>query len=325
MQDYINEKLAGSASATTLSKRIPFLLKLSGTAKDFSFLNNTKKVLARLNESNNINTKWGNLWHVIMAIRSDPDATSQATKDYYLKLAEQYRIVRDATIANNVKTEKQKITLAKSLTEYQNELRAKIKNLFESDNYEYKPFKRVVSWQFASSLQDLVTMAVYLLQPALRNDWAQLHIVKSTTKLTNNKNYLYTRGKVMRLIMSVYKNSKSMGKQVINIKPELAELLLIWFSVIEVMTKEKPKYVLQYTITKDKFEYVDSDDAMRRNIPRIAQRVFNINLSINDMRHLWEINYQTDPKYATLTQAEKNELHRELLHSSAIAQLYNVQ
>jgi len=90
---------------------------------------------------------------------------------------------------------------------------------------------------------------------------------------------------------------------------------------------------LYYNITVTKCEFVENDEALRRNIPRITARVFDlgkdangkpIGLSINDFRHLWEIHIQTDPTYSKLSKDARDKIHAELLHSTHMGQLYNV-
>lgn len=339
MQSYIQEKLAGTAATTTLKKRISFLNGLAENISgynDFGFLNKTGLVIKRIEKSDNVDTQWNSLWHVLMAIRSDPSVVSDQAKKIYEDLAESLKDKRNAKRDNNVKTEKQVHTLDSSLAQRQKELRSKIEQLFEDNDLPYKVptavrFRQLNTFAFGKSLQELIIPAVYLFQPALRNDWGNLHITSKMSGLTNDKNYLYVRGSTMRLIMNVYKNSKSLGHQEIEVRPELVKLLEIWFAILKQMLGTKPSYPLLYNITKSKCEYVESEDALRRQIPRTTQRVFDIKdasgkpigLSINDFRSLWEIDIQTNPNYAKLTVEQQKKLHLELLHGAEIAKFYN--
>lgn len=74
---------------------------------------------------------------------------------------------------------------------------------------------------------------MYLFQPALRNDWAALNITNKLRELSTDKNYLYIKGRDMRIIMNVFKNAKVMGQVIIEVRPKLVELLIIWLAVLK--------------------------------------------------------------------------------------------
>lgn len=341
MYAYIVNKLAGSAAASTLKKRIPFLNQLrmiDPESYDFGFLNHIELVMKRVQKSSNIDTQWNCLWHIIAACKSAPEVIDDKTLAYYLKTAESMKIERDEKQSNNKRTDKQVITLETDLTKRQNQLDAKIADLFMAYDIPYKiptpsKYKTIKDLNtFAKQLQELVICGAYLYQPALRNDWGSLSL---TTRLTGNdtsKNHLYIRGNTMRLIMNVFKNSKTMGQVIIDIRPKLVELLKIWLSVLTKINGSKPLHPLYYNITKTKCEFIENDEAIRRQLPRITAKVFGlkdkddepVGMSINDFRHLWEIAIQTDPAYATMTEAARKALHRELLHGNEIARFYNV-
>ena len=329
MQEYINERLAGSAAATTLNKRIRFLVDLAKQfpeSTDFGFLNNTDEVKDRINRSDNVNTQWVSLWHVLQAIASDTTVVSADAKKVYKEFADELKVNRDAKNDNNLATEKQATALQNALPHYQEELHKIISNLFSSNGFEYAPLKvaeiKSLKSLFINELQDLTILALYLYQPALRNDWANLHITSKKTGLDPKKNYLYIKGNLMQLIMHTYKTDKHMGEQVINIRPELVKLLKIWLPVVQRKTGDKLAKPFMYTINSKQFEHIANGDAMRRKIPRIGGRVLGIDLSINDYRVLWETAIQSDPVYQQLTVAEKKKLHHELLHGIDISKYY---
>lgn len=329
MQQYINEHLAGTAAASTLNKRIRFLVELSKQfpgATNFSFLNNTKDVKDRINRSDNVNTQWVSLWHVLQAIQSDPIVVSADAKKFYKELADEIKVKRDTKIDNNVATERQADALQNALPHYQEELRKLITNLFNSNGLEYSPLKpseiKSLKSSFINELQDHAINALYLFQPALRNDWADLHLTDKKTGLDPKKNYLYNKGSVMQLIMHVYKTDKHMGEQVITVRPELVKLLKIWIPIVKQRTGDKLAKPFMYTINSKQFDHITNEDAMRRKISRISGRLLGSGLSINDYRVLWETAIQSDPGYQHLTVAQKKKLHHELLHGIDISKYY---
>lgn len=330
MKEYINNKLAGTAAASTLAKRIPFLIELSSKfpqATDFSFLNNTEIVQARLDRSNNVGTQWNNLWHVIGAINTDPTVVSTEAKNYYRELGTVLKAAKTRKDDNNVQTPRQAIAVKKSLAYYQNLLRTKFEELFKEHKLPFKPLGKLglkrIDNKFIADLQNLVILSLYLYQPALRNDYNALYITNKKTGLDTDNNYLYVRGNTMQLIMNHYKTARLSGQQIINIRPELVEILKIWLPVVDHMTGVAKSTPFLYEIYTNTHKHNTTDEAMRRRIGRVADRILGINLTINDFRVLWEVQIQRDPEYQTLTLGEKKKKHSELLHGIGIAQYYN--
>jgi hypothetical protein len=334
MNTYIQDKLAGTAALTTLNKRVRFLTELADSLPqytDFSFLNETKNVLERIQRSQNVDTQWNSTWHVLMAIRTDPSVVSDNAKQTYDTFMRELSVKRENKRLNNVKTPKQQATLETDLSKRQLEILTKLEKHFADHDIPYAVLtngnfnKLQNKFLFAKQLQDLMILAVYILQPALRNDWGKLIITGKQTGLSNDQNYLYMRGQNNQLIMNVYKNSRSLGKQVIELRDPLIYLIKIWIDLLKKLTGNKPIHLLMYTITRDSIHYLDSEDALRRKIPRIALRVLGAPLSIDDFRHLWEIHIQSDPNYSKLTLEQKKRIHLQLLHSTHTALGYNVQ
>lgn len=344
MNQYMSNKLKGTVGDITLKKRIGILTNIASqfpNAIDFSFLNDTKAITKWLNKYT-LSSKWTYLMHIIAAIKSDNNIIKPTTITYYNNLKESLWSKRDDETNHNVKNEKQIVSLAIDLPTRQNELREQIHELFSQYKLDYKPltkkvFNQIVNKiEFIKSVQDLIICACYLFQPALRNDWAALHLIKKKPP-TNNQNYLYIRNGNMKLFLNTFKNVKSLGPQIIDVQPELSKFMTIWLSIInhhnndmklsgEIGSSHNPiEYPLYYWISKFKFYYQTEEDALRRAIPNAFDRVLGSKLSINDLRHLWEMYIQSDPNYMKLTQAEKINIHKQLLHGVAIAQLYNVQ
>lgn len=331
MNNYLSSHFPGNDATTrnrivfltTLAKRFPKI-------KDFSFLNHTQEVMEEVHaDTDNIDTKWNRMMFIVKALKAEPSLITPETKEFYDTIISQAKIDRDTKRDNNVKTPKQQITLKTELTQRQDQLTHKITQLFTQYQLPYDiptdgQFKFIDVFKFGKALQDLMIPAVYLYQPALRSDWGGLRITGKITGLSTDNNWLYVRGSTMKIIMNVYKNAKSMGHQVIVVRPQLVKLMQIWIAVLKKMLGSSPKYPLYYKIIKDKCDFVKSDEALRRNISRITERVFGIGLSINTFRHLWEISIQTDPSYAKLNQDARHKIHAELLHSTPMAQLYNI-
>lgn len=339
MNQYITNLMQGTAAPTTVVQRVSILKQLVKEfpkAKDLSFLNDTNKVTNWLNKYDKVTTRTSNLFIILAAIKANPDDVSQEAKDYYDQLLSKLVVLKQASRQNNVKSNKQVASLEVPLIKRQEQIQNIIKQF--SDKYEIEVtgkltktmYKHIQNKQeFIKQLQEIIICACYLLQPSLRNDWAGLKLTNHIKGLPTNQNFLYSRAGRMVIILNLYKNASLMGQQQIEIKhTQLKKLLSFWISLIKMYSSELDfdaiEYPFYYFISKAKFYRNVNEDTMRRAIPVLTKKVLGQTLSINDFRHLWEIAIQQDPAYATMTLAQKTELHRQLLHSAGTALEYNV-
>ena len=343
MDRYIIAKLHGSAAVTTVAQRVSVLKKLAKEfpkAKDFSFLNDTQKVTNWLNTYDLVTTRASNLFIILTAIKIDPNVVSEQAKDYYDKLRDKLVILKMEYRQNRTKSPKQITAFEIPLAQRQAQIQAIIKEFSDQHKIDVMGkltktiYKSILDKSdFIKRLQEIVICACYLLQPALRNDWAALKLTSKIKTLPTDQNYLYMRGGRMVLVLNLYKNAASMGHQEIEIPSNrtgtrLKALLAFWIALIKMHSSElklsPAEYPFYYFTSKNKFYRNVNEDSMRRSIPDITQKVLGQALTINDFRHLWEISIQQDPAYPHMTLAQRNELHRQLLHSPGAAFEYNL-
>ena len=334
MNNYLENALANTAADSTIAKRVAFLRLLSNRvdgAKDMSFLNQTDIIMKRINDTDNVETRWNRMMNIVKAIEATPHLISDKAKALYSKEVATLKAARMEIQSKNAKTPKQVVRLATGLTQRQNELDSKIDTLFKDFNVPFANIKasEIVRLRddetlipFLKQFQDLVIMACYLYQPALRNDWGLINITKKITGISKTENYLYIRGGKMELVLQVYKNVKKLGKMRIAVRTKLQQILKIWIDLLS-KTMGDPKYVLYYAIDKNGIRHIENDEAIRRQIPRISLKTFELPLSINDFRALWEEHIQRDPAYMRMSPADQEKLHNELLHGKQIASTYN--
>lgn len=334
MNDYLKDKLNGTAAESTIKKRVAFLKLLSDRvedAKDMSFLNSTKIIMKRINDTDNVETRWNRMMNIVKAIEAAPELVTDDAKSVYSKEIEQLKLARKEIQDNNAKTPKQVVRLETGLQQRQKELDNSIAALFEHYNLPFADIKdtSIVELKdnksfipFMKQFQDLVIMACYIYQPALRNDWGLMKITKKITGISKDENYLYIRGGKMELVLQVYKNVKKLGKMRIAVRAKLQQILKIWIDLLT-NTADDHQYVLYYSIDRNGINHIKNDEAIRRQIPRISQKVFEQPLSINDFRALWEENIQRDPAYMRMSPKDQEKLHNELLHGKQIAATYN--
>jgi len=334
MNTYLNTVLDGTAADTTIKKRVAFLLNLANRvdgAKDMSFLNSTRIVMKRINDTDVVDTRWNRMMNIVKAIEASPELVSDEAKAIYSKEIEKLKKARIEIRENNEKTPKQVIRLKDDLKQRQAQLDSKFESFFSQYDLPIAVIKNADLARirndnqlvpFMKQFQDLMIMACYIYQPALRNDWGAMIITPKITGIAKTENYLYIRGSKMELILQVYKNVKSLGKMRIAVRSKFQRLLKIWIDLLK-KTVDNVKYVLYYSIDRNGINHVENDEAIRRQIPRISDRTFGLPLSINDFRALWEEHIQRDPAYATMSPKERERLHNELLHGTQIATTYN--
>lgn len=334
MYNYLTNALKGTAAETTIRKRVAFLNLLSDRvdgAEDMSFLNSTGIVMKRINDTDNVETRWNRIMNVFKAIEATPHLINSKAKSVYDKEIEKLKQARIDIRNKNAKTPKQVIRLDIGLTDRQQELNDILDDFFKDydlplANVKANQIERLrrddMLVPFVKQFQDLIIMACYIFQPALRNDWGAMKIITKIRGIAKDENYLYISSGKMELVLQVYKNVKSLGKMRIAVRPKLRQLLKIWIDLLN-KTTDNPTHLLYYAIDKNGIRHIENDEAIRRQISRISEKTFGLPLSINDFRALWEEHIQRDPNYMRMSPEQQEKLHNELLHGKVIAATYN--
>jgi hypothetical protein len=336
MDEYIQEKLSATKLAqSTIASRVGILRKLAAQfpkARDFSFLNDVKVVSKWLKQFK-VPTQVVYIFAIQGAIKTDPELITDSTKRFYYELQSELLPLKEVIRAHPVKSAKQEITLAHPLQDLQDTFDQILDGWLAERNI--KNFKLSKPWwkripdkpTFVKQLQELLMLACYILQPALRNDWVTLHLSKSVTVTDRVRNWLVMRGARMTLILNQFKNVHQMGRQEIEIQSErLISLIKLWLTVLEYELGERPSRLFYYSRTKTEgLRLLDDPASMSRVLPIVAKKWLGAPYSINDFRHLWETYIQTDPEYASMTADQKVELHRQLLHGPRVATEYHIR
>jgi hypothetical protein len=345
--NYFRDLLAPKTkSAAMLKTRSAYLAQLyrelDTKATDLSFLNDTRSVLRVIRSSDNVNTQKTRIFHV-MSLLKLPEAKKLVLKKNittYENEAGRLRETGNAIYQDNVMNETQKQRYM-SLNGLSRSLEQAIIDLYnkyflkrtatmskeEFDRINIEDTRKDNLYTFARDLQQLVIFACYTWQPALRNDYGTMEITKKAIGLSNAQNWLQLRknGSIF-LHLNLFKNRKSFGKQVIEIKSDkLKWLLRYWVDLLSRLV-DKPKRMVYYSISANHTIKLNEDPrTLGRQIPRISEKICGKPLSINDLRHIWEMHLQSTEEYKRATQAEREKMHKQLLHGYAMAHQYNLQ
>ena len=333
MNSYLSNLFSGSdESQLTIKNRIRFLQSIVPDANDLSFLNDTKIVLARVKDTNNVGTQHTRMGSIMKALELDPNTVSKKVFNQYEKSYNQLGIQKNADRDNNVMTDKQKRNQI-SIDELEVLLDQRLKDIYEKYGLATFPSSVILTklardkdlYRFGSDFQKFISMAVYVYQPAIRNNYAGMKWT-TTKKGANdsNQNYYWKKPSGSKLIMRRYKNDYSLGEQYINVRPKLNQYMKNWYTLLTKMLGENPTYVMNYTITSKSIKYNPNTESFKKQLPRTFNELTGLHVTINSLRHAWEDKIQSSSNYNTLTISEKEAIHKELLHNFDTAQRYQL-
>jgi len=315
--------------ATTLNNRIAFLNKISNGSATIDFINDYDRIIKLLNTYDNINTRWNNLMHIQTTIsRDNGKVINDKAREAYSKYIAELKEVRSEHNKNNVQTEVQKAKYTETYDDFKNKLTEAIDKLFKeygiNSAFNVSTVGEKIR-EFAKKFQPLVMLSAYLYQEPLRSNWSSMQISYKKDEMDNVNNWLYIAGGHYTLYMNDFKTVKTFGQVKLPLNDQFRDILKIWFAVLKEITKHKPHYVMHFMITPNKpVRKVMSDAGFGKAIVSASKKLFNKPLSINDYRHLYEIQLQNSPEYSNMTIKEKEKIHHKLLHSMNTSLYYNV-
>ena len=348
LKNYLEQLFENEAIvASTLKSRIGFLLSAAKVVKgewnDLSFLNNTKAVSKRVEDSENPSTKFNRYAYIVSAIDSLKESPlTKKSEMYYRKQLVFYENLKKERQNDNRMTQKQ-IDNFDELENLQDILTSKFDELFK--DYEIKGSKVSNAdierlspigrngknlYRFAQKYQELMILACYVFQPALRDNYSHMKFATSKTKTKDHSfNYFrYNRSwSECTIHMNIYKNLKVMGEDVqLGVMPPLINVMKNWFHFLKLILGQDPQYVFLYDInmTAKTITWTDSKHGLTQRIKRASLSVFERDLSINSYRHIWEGYYHSHPDYAKMTIKDSEKLHEMLLHNYNTAKRYNL-
>lgn len=333
MNSYLSNLFSGSdESQLTIKNRIRFLQSIVPDANDLSFLNDTKTVLARVKDTDNVGTQHTRMGSIMKALKLDPSLVNKKTYNIYKKLYDQLGIQKNDKKNHNVLSDKQKENQI-SIDELEVLLDERLKDIYEKYGLATFPSSVILTklardknlFNFGSDFQKFISMAVYVYQPAIRNNYADMEWT-TTKKGANdsNKNYYWKKPSGSKLIMRKYKNDYSLGEQYINVRPKLNQYMKNWYTLLTKMIGTNPTYVLNYTITSKSIKHNPNTESFKKQLPRTFNELTRLHITINSLRHAWEDKIQSQPNYNNLTVGEKEAIHKELLHNFDTAQRYQL-
>lgn len=320
MRSYIEQKLVNTGATKTITQRAGLLTKLAKELKEDNKLEiersidwandikNIEKILINMP----VGTRLTYIYALIALAKANPDDIKSNTLQQYQEWKAKFEPERVSQRKNNIKTPKQEISMSESLSDLQD----KLVNILHQGTSDLS----------INQYQDLLVVSLYLLMPALRNDFGELRL---SNRIKNNPefNWIYVKGKVIKIFLNHFKTATIMGPQIIPIESNyLIDLIIGWIKRLKAYAKENnqeyPEWLLYYSFRGNTIRHLRTV-SLQTEIPNMSTRVLGKALTINDYRRLWESWYQNSELYKKSTITEREAFHRKLLHGSNVAQQYN--
>ena len=317
-------------SESTKLARIQFIKSISSDLNDF---NNIDKVMNRVNDTSNDKTRSTRMFHVMEYLK-EVDAKFKIIKknifDQYNKIKEEYKNKQVYSEQDNIlkETHKQKYD---TLNNLKNILYQSIDNLNKKYNIrsmtksDFRTLKEFDLKLYAKHYQNLLILACYILNPALRSDWINVIIYNKfdeENKTKMNKNYNYLVIQKNKLIMNNYKHSTKTIE--IKINSELMILIKIWLKILDLLIDDEYQNLFYYSFTKNNITHTDNSKTFALYVKRNFENYMNKSLTINDLRHIHESELQNSDEYKKMTINQQIIEHNKLLHGRNMGHQYNL-
>ncbi len=311
--------LFNNISINTKQERLRFLKKIGvNDLNDYEVLYDIDNIFNNfILTSNSKGTQKTRIFHIIefLKLTSNND------------LLELYKEKAQPIIKQAIDKEKSNITNKEhkyiKLEELQNKLLSSKPDIITIKQFEKLKYNEQI--QFANKLQDYILLSLYVFTPAIRNNYWTLNIIKKQSDYkdkNDNLNYMIINNVTVYLYLQSYKNYNSLGAMKIEIHKSTQKLIRLFYKIMNILLQSEPNNFL-YHISLNKIEPL-KENATKSKIIELSNKYFNSPLSINDYRHIWEIQIQTSDEYKNMSYKEKEKIHNKLLHSIDTALKYNI-
>ena len=313
MQNAIDslKSLWPTIAETTSKARASYLIKLglkqdSAGHIDYSVLRDVDSTMSKVKDSENVNTRATRIFHIIEFLKKTDDSS---LLDVYTELMKSIKESSNQAQMNNTLANDPRADRYVQLSELQDILISKEAMTLANSNG-------------IKSFQDYLLMCLYVLNPALRNDFHSLKIVSKAADLTAGHNYLVINPRACYVYLNEYKNAKSNGAVRVNLSAYTVSIIRKLMALHKA-SGYKPQVLFNHVSTKKREISPMTEDALKKRVKFVSEVYFSIPLSINDYRHIWEIYIQSSDEYRNLSIADKEALHAKLLHRLNTAIKYN--
>jgi len=305
MMSQLFQNIAG----TTRKARINFLDKIGvKSTDDYSVLLDVDNIMNNyVLDSSNVNTQSTRIFHIIEFLKAVDNKPVLAAYNNIMKQIKEDSIKKQNDTSTTDRSDRYMPL---------DELQLKLVNKNPYPNFSVANASR----NMIKAYQDYLLMCLYVLNPALRNDFHNLEIISKAAKLEDKGNFLVVNARALYIYLNEYKNSRSMGAVRINLTDYTIGVIRNLFKIYKALNIT-PTTLFNH-VSEKKVEPM-TEDAMKKRVKTVSEQYFMKPLSINDYRHIWEIAIQNDGHYNKLNLNDREALHKQLLHSMNTALKYN--
>ena len=304
------EELFPKLSKATYNARVYYLGRLGVTdPKYYSTLKDIESTLRVINKGS-VSTRKTSIMHVLSFLKAIGD--DKLMNKYHSLVKED--IIKSAQ-DKEIDGVTNKSSTYKSLEDIQKELLAnkpKILTLVKFNAYTNKVY-------YLNNLQDYILASIYILNPAIRNNYHDVKIINNLRQRDPNINQILINSKDVKFYLNKFKNVGSMGEQVIKYNNDTTKIIRSFYTLMKSQFTDMEYFI--NSITRNGIKVLP-DSALSARIKKINHHYFGEDWSINDIRHIWENAIQNDPNYMQHTISEREGMHRQLLHSARQAMAY---
>ena len=251
------------------------------------------KVIMELADVSRISQLKGNIRKTVQAIQQ-MNKSSETKKAFLVVLAR---------IVDEFEFESRNI-VADAMEELSEQVSQERKNnpVRGSNQHEWEDVLKAVKENWDSlNQQGQLLLAVYTGMAPLRGEWATVQLKE------NDENYIDFKKK--QLVLRKFKNIKQMGEKRIDIPPRILVLMLPYHDKDQVYLFEKSS---GGSYSQDAFLAL-----VKRNLSQVGTP-----MGVHDLRRKYETWLQSSDEYNQLSEAMREKLHEELLHTKETAMSY---
>ncbi len=301
--------------------------EINPNAITLDFLQDTKSVSEYILKQNKTATQKA-LYIAIYSTIKNSRRFKKETKQFYKEQMEKYRDINNDERLDNIMidSESERWIDAKSLVDIPLTLKLLIEQEFETLWLSESKFKRLnkrLKQKYLNMILDYVILFLHTQREPLRLDYATLPIafnLKNAAAL--DYNILVIDGDNMILYLNNFKNIKKLGKQEQAFDEKMIEVVNKWFELLRWMDIE-PKFLLYNVKGGLILEPFTSKNTFGQRLTSTFKKYSGKRISITLLRRIYETSLIQSDEYKQMTNRQKAEKHKKLLHGVNVAQEYN--
>lgn len=169
-------------------------------------------------------------------------------------------------------------------------------------------------YEYLNDLTKYMTLALYCYQAPIRTEWSSVELDGS-----NGNSYDEETGVAK---FSKFKNVNSMGSVQIELRSEVKSIIDQYLKTLRSFARKlnfKVEYLLYDVRPNKKIIQPFNPNYFSQFVKNLLFDLTGKKLTINSLRHIYETHFINSDEYMTLTNAEKDAKHRELLHRTETA------